>query len=213
MLRLWRFGTFSFSPQSTLAPFQVHLGTRAPGRRQNSPRLGLLSLFPVDEVALHLQHHITCSILHPPRIRDGLQHTFKLFMITGRPTNGESLASGTARSLPCVPRARHASTVLLSTQTSQTHRPNQPFPLMQVMTSLACQIPSRLGASMSVTAKFKPKSMVVVIPARHLGRGPMPAAAPSPPAPSSRASKKLLSKCLCCYCFFVNRHGNSTTMS
>lgn len=29
-----------------------------------------------------------------------------------------------------------------STQTSQTHRPNRPFPLMQVMTSLACLLPA-----------------------------------------------------------------------
>lgn len=31
---------------------------------KNSPRLGLLDMFPVDEVALHSQHHIGCMIPH-----------------------------------------------------------------------------------------------------------------------------------------------------
>lgn len=44
---------------------------------KNSPRLGLLRMFPVDEVALHIQHHITCSTTHGcHEFRDELDHTY-----------------------------------------------------------------------------------------------------------------------------------------
>lgn len=56
IVEIWNFQLSA--PNPLLPHHRSTLGTRAPGRQKNSPRLGLLTMFSVDEVALHTQHHM-----------------------------------------------------------------------------------------------------------------------------------------------------------
>lgn len=101
---------------------------------KNSPRLGLLDTFPVDEVALHSQHHIghhiTCMIPHESTT-DRLTPTVTLYRAAVLPNSGETLKKWTSG--PARP--------FLLPQASPNTPPRHPSPLMQVIRPLACQTP------------------------------------------------------------------------